>query len=314
MQTIVVTGGTGLVGRVVIKKLLQKGYKVIVFTRDKAKDKKTERGRLYSYWNINAGELDEKILSGADAVIHLAGAGVADKRWSVKRKQEILSSRTESGLLISEYLLQNSHQVKAFISASAIGWYGADPQVPDPAPFKEEQPPAGDFLGAVCYEWERSTQPLLKAGVRTVYLRTGIVLSNEGGALAEFKKPLKMKLAAVLGHGKQMVSWIHIDDLANLYMTALENEAFTGAYNAVAPQPVSNEAFMLTLAREMYGKSFMKIHIPSWALKLVLGEMSTEVLKSATVSARKVMDMGFQFRFAEIEPALQDLIKGNRYG
>lgn len=307
MKTVIVTGGTGLVGRVLVKKLLQQDYKVIVLTRDKTKDQKIRDGCIYSYWNIETGELDTTVLSNADAVIHLAGAGVADKRWSAKRKQEILDSRTKSGYLLSEHLLKRAVPLKVFLSASAIGWYGADPRIPNPIPFTEAQPPANDFLGSTCYQWELSTQRLLQAGIRTVYLRTGIVLSNEAGALPEFKKPLKMRLAAIPGSGKQLISWIHIDDLADLYITAMQKETYAGVYNAVAPEPVPCKTLVLMLAKERCGSSFMKVYVPAWVLKLVLGEMSIEVLKSTTVSAQKITDTGFRFRFPVIQQALQDL-------
>lgn len=248
-------------------------------------------------------------VSKADYIIHLAGAGVADKRWSKERKQEIIDSRVKSGELICKTLQQNPNNLKALVSASAIGWYGPDPKIPNPNPFTEYLPHSNDYLGTTCYQWEQSVQPIKEMGKRFVILRTGIVLSNDGGALKEFKKPLKLGVASMMGNGKQIVSWIHIDDLVNLYITAMENENYSGVYNAVAPSPVNNETLVTELANQTKGKFYTKLPVPAFALKLALGEMSVEVLKSATVSSQKVLDKYFHFKFPTIAAAMADLAK-----
>ena len=303
MTTILITGGTGLVGNALTKALLSKGYSVIILTRQK--DKQSAVPTLsYAHWDIDNMTIDEQAFAQVTHVIHLAGAGVADKRWAKKRKQEIIDSRVKSGQLLVQSLKTIPNKVQGFISASAIGWYGTDSKVPNPNPFTEGNKAATDFLGSTCKLWEESTKPVAEMGKRLVHIRIGIVLSKDGGALKEFIKPQKFGIAAILGNGKQVISWIDIDDLVNIFITAIENETMQGVYNAVAPNPVSNKELTIALAKAR-DKFYIPVHIPSFLLKLVLGEMSVEVLKSATVSAEKILATGFQFNYARIEDALQ---------
>jgi len=301
MATILVTGGTGLVGKALTRQLTSMGYDCIVLSRNPgpAKD-----GIRYAAWNPDAGTMDETSLKEADYIIHLAGAGVADQRWSVARKKEILDSRVKSGALLVNKLATLPHKVKAVISASAIGWYGADPEIPNPFPFTEEMPPDTAFLGDTCRQWEESLQPLTGMHIRLVKLRIGIVLSHRGGALKEFLKPLRFGVAAVLGNGKQVVSWIHIDDLVNMFVFAITRENIEGVYNATAPVPVSNKELTITLAKTKKG-FYIPLPVPAFVLKIVMGEMSIEVLKSATVSSRKIQQAGFTFTSPGIREALE---------
>ncbi|MBZ4188435.1 TIGR01777 family oxidoreductase [Niabella beijingensis] len=309
MSIVIVTGGTGMIGRAVITQLLERGYEVVVFTRDRSLLQHTEQRIRYAYWNIKTGEVDHKVLEAADYIIHLAGASLMEQRWSARRKKEIVDSRVQSGVLLSENLLKRPHRLKAFISASAIGWYGQDPEVPNPAPFREDQPAASDFLGNCCMQWEQSIASLAASGIRVVYLRTGIVLAPHGGVMQQFERALKWRIAAVPGNGCQVVSWIHIDDLVTLYLTAMENGSYHGAYNAAAPLPVSNAVLTEALATHKYGRSFITLPVPAPLLKLVMGEMGAEALKSTTVSAAKVLSHGFRFRYPDIDTALAQLIK-----
>jgi len=303
MTTILITGGTGLVGNALTRVLLSKGYSVIVLTRQKDKQS-TVPNLSYAHWDIDNMVIDEQAFAQVTHIIHLAGAGVADERWTKKRKQEIIDSRVKSGQLLVQSLKAIPNKVQSFISASAIGWYGADLEVPNPNPFKEDDKPANDFLGRACQLWEESTKPVGEMGKRLAHIRIGIVLSKNGGALKEFIKPQKFGVAAILGNGKQIISWIHIDDLVNIFITAIENETIQGTYNAVAPNPVSNKELTIALAKAR-GKFYIPVHIPSFLLKLVLGEMSVEVLKSTTVSAEKLLATGFQFNNDNIEDALR---------
>ena len=312
MPTVLITGGTGMIGKALTKVLLEKNYKIIILSRgDKYitdNQQSTDSRLQYARWDIKQQSIDEDAIAKADYIIHLAGAGVADKRWSEKRKAEIVSSRVDSGRLLVDSLKNIRNQVKAVISSSAIGWYGADSVIPNPTPFKEDDPFDKEFLGLTCKRWEQSIEPVTQLGKRLVKLRTGIVLSKSGGALVEFKKPLMFRVAAILGTGKQIISWIHIDDVVKLFIAAIENENMNGVYNAVAPNPVSNKELTVQLAKIKKGNFFVPVHVPSFVLKLMLGEMSIEVLKSATVSSKKIEQTGFAFQFSSIEQALKDLV------
>ncbi len=306
MPTVIITGGTGLVGKALGHALLEKGYSIIILTRTIPSTddiSQSTKGIQYAKWDIESQTIDENAIASADYIIHLAGAGVADKRWTPKRKQEIIDSRVNSCKLIADSLRSIPNKVKAVVSASAIGWYGPDSTIPDPKPFVETDPADDTFLGKTCRQWEESIEPVIQSGKRLVKLRIGIVLSKDGGALKEFIKPLKFGIAAILGSGKQIVSWIHIDDLVRLFIMAMENETWQGAYNAVAPNPVSNKELTLQLAKARKN-FFIPIHVPSFVLKIMLGEMSVEVLKSATVSSQKIQGAGFKFSFPLIKDAL----------
>lgn len=316
MKTVLITGGTGMVGRALTKALLEKGYGVIVMGRGGVRDaalrqapatagRQDNSALSFAKWNVEKQEIDAAAIAKADYIIHLAGAGVADKRWTAKRKQEIVDSRVKSGALLVHSLKSIPNKVKAVISASAIGWYGADTIA---RKFEESDRAADDFLGQTCKQWEESIEPVASMGKRLVKLRIGIVLSTEGGALKEFLKPLRFGIASILGSGRQIISWIHIDDLVNMFITAIESEDINGVYNAVAPSPVSNKELILTLAKAR-NKFYIPVPVPSFVLKMMLGEMSIEILKSATVSSAKAEKTGFSFRYADIKSALNSLVK-----
>ena len=316
MATVLITGGTGMIGTALTNALLDKNYRVIILSRETRNPKpetqnpKPETQNLaYAQWNIKDQTIDKEAIGKADYIIHLAGAGVVDKRWRPKRKQEIIDSRVRSGQLIVKALHETPNNVKAVLSSSGIGWYGPDSSVPNPRPFTEDDPAYDDFLGQTCALWEQSLEPATALRKRLVIFRTGIVLSNTGGGLKEFVKPLRFGIAAILGSGEQIVSWIHIDDLVQLYIDAIENEKTSGVYNAVAPNPVSNRELTLQLAKIKKGKFFIPVHVPAFVLKTVLGEMSVEVLKSATVSCRKVLEAGFVFSYPLIGEAIKNILK-----
>lgn len=312
MQTVLITGGTGLIGQALTPRLLEAGYRVIVLTRDRKKKglpvPGTSGNASYANWDSARQTIDEEALADSDYIIHLAGAGVADKRWTAARKKVIVDSRVQSGKLLARALGEKPHKVRAVISASAIGWYGPDPRVPNTNAFTEDHPASDDFLGNTCREWEAALQPVSALGIRLVTLRTGVVLSNEGGAFPAFRKPASFGVAPILGSGRQVISWIHMRDLAGMYLYAMDQEQLTGVYNAVAPHPVSNRQFIMTLARDMKGKFFIPVYVPAFVLRVLYGEMSIEVLKSTTVSCDKIRAAGFHFVYPTAESAIRSLV------
>ncbi len=310
MAKIIITGGTGLIGKALSKLLVEKGHQVIIFTRTPLlKDKRKTPNVEYAHWDVAKQIIDAGAIRNSDYIIHLAGAGVADKRWTKKRKKEIRDSRVQSSQLIVKALRENPNKIKAVISSSAIGWYGADPSIPNPKPFIEADAPDEEFLGETCKLWEESIEPIYLLGKRLVKIRTGIVLSNEGGAFKEFKKPVNFGIAAILGNGKQIISWLHIHDLCRIYLHAIENESISGTYNAVAPKPVTNKELTVQIAKSEKGSFYIPLHIPVLLLKMALGEMSVEVLKSTTVNCDKIRKTGFDFIYPSIESAMEDLLK-----
>jgi uncharacterized protein (TIGR01777 family) len=283
-----------------------KGYNVIIVSRTNV-ERRPHAKVSYALWDIEQQTIDAAAIAKADYIIHLAGAGVADKRWSKKRKQEILDSRTHSSATIVKALQQTPNQVKAIVSASGIGWYGADTEDSLQHPFTEDAPSDADFLGETCCLWEQSIEPVTQLGKRLVKFRTGIVLSNTGGALVEFKKPLQFGIAGILGNGNQLISWIHVEDVCRMYVHAIENEQVHGVYNAVTASPVSNKTLTIALAKMLRGKWYIPIHIPSFLLQWILGEMSVEVLKSTNVSNQKIKSTGFSYHHPNLQEALESL-------
>ena len=298
MAIIGITGGTGTIGKALTAYLTAKGHTIIVLCRSMPRT--PQKNIRYVLWNPSRMEIQGTALQEADYLIHLAGAGVADKRWTTQRKKEIVESRTKSSETLVHFLRTVPNKVKAVMSMSAIGWYGPDRG----KIFTEDDPVYNDFLGNTCKAWEESISSVTELGKRLVILRTGIVLSKEGGALVEFVKPIRFGIAPILGSGKQMISWIHIDDLCSLFEWAIENENIKGIFNAVAPKPVSNKTMMLTLARSLRGRMYLSVPVPAWVLKIMLGEMSIEVLKSATASDDKIRSKGFGFMYNDLESAV----------
>ena len=213
-----------------------------------------------------------------------------------------------SSALLVKALQEYNHHVKAVISSSAIGWYGKDKKADAVNNgFLETDPPDEGFLGTTCKLWEESIEPVIKMNIRLIKFRTGIVLSNEGGAFPEFKRSLKFGIASILGSGKQVVSWIHIDDLCRMFIYALETESLHGAYNAVSPNPISNKKLVMKTARIMRGSFFVPVHVPGFILKILMGQRSIEILKSTTVNSNKIREAGFEFLYPTIDQALKDL-------
>jgi uncharacterized protein len=303
MDTVIITGGTGLIGTALSKFLLSRGYQIIILTRNPKAQKISSPGISYAAWDIHKQNVNEEAFKKANYIIHLAGAGVADKPWTEDRKLEIAESRTRSSALLIKAISSIPNNIVSVVSASAIGWYQQNKSYQS----VETDPPATDFLGETCAAWENSIKPVETLGKRLVILRTGIVLSNEGGAFPAFRKPIQYGIAGILGNGKQIISWIHIEDLCRLYLEAMVNPGWSGVYNAVSPGPVNNRNFTIELAKKMKGSFFIPIPVPNFMLRLMLGDRSEEVLKSSNISSNKLKQQGFQFIFPTIDTAFRDL-------
>jgi uncharacterized protein (TIGR01777 family) len=300
-KTIGITGGTGFVGRHITRLLTEQGHKVIIFSRN---PKPPKSGVRYAVWNPDGGQIDKEALQELDVMINLAGAGVADKRWTDKRKDEIRKSRVDATYFLLEALKMHAPKCTAFIAASATGYYGPDRD--GLTPFKENAPPYNDFLADVCKDWEAAS---LSASdkYRTVVLRTGIVLGKDGGAYPELSGPMRFGIMPILGSGNQVVSWIHVDDLARMYIEAALNEDYSGVYNAVASNPVTHKVLMKSIARAMAGLK-IPAPVPPFILELILGDASIEVLKSCTASCEKIEAQGFSFKYPTIEGAVASIV------
>lgn len=295
MKNILITGGSGLIGQKITQLLEEKDYAVAWLSRSSKK-------RKSFVWDINSQTIDPEAMEWADAVIHLAGAGVADQRWTAERKQEILQSRTKSTALLHQAIEKAEAKPTTFISASAVGYYGFNTGTK----LVDETSPAGnDFLAQVVIAWENEVKKIESLHLRTVMLRIGIVLDADGGALAEMLKP---PVAAPLGSGDQWMSWIHIDDLARMFVYALEKTTLQGVYNAVGPNPSTNQQ-VTKEAADAKGKTYLGIGVPGFVLKLVLGEMAAMVLGGNRVSCQKIQKAGFQFEYFELSEALKDIFK-----
>ena len=309
-STILITGGTGLIGSALADLLLEKGHNVIILTRNIQTIQHAKPGVAYAEWNIEKEYIDPAAIQRADHIVHLAGANVGEKRWTEKRKKEIVESRIKGSELLVKSLKEIQNNVLTVISASGIGWYGSDDT--GESPFKEDEPPAKGFLGETCKAWEDSIEPVRRLGKRLVKVRTGLVLSKKGGVLEEFRKPLRFGFATILGSGKQIVSWIHLHDLCRLYHFLLEHQEFHGAFNAVAPHPEPSKKLVMELATRLRGNFFISVYVPVFMLKFTLGEMSVEVLKSTTVSNQKVRQAGFRYLYPSLQSALDELTKKSK--
>ena len=297
---ILITGGSGLVGRHLTSVLLEKGYSVVHLSRNQG-----QFGRVRVYrWDPTMGILDPMALDGVDYIIHLAGANIGEKRWSEKRRKEIVSSRVDSALLLHRIVIENNISLKAFISASAVGYYGS---ATTDKIYTEQDQPASDFLASTCRQWEGAADTFEKSGTRTLKIRSAVVLDYNDSALRRLMMPAKFGFLVRLGNGRQYMPWIHIKDLCGIYLKAIEDPNLSGAVNAVSPQHVSHYEFMKALSSNMK-KPVFPVNVPSFILSSVLGEMSSVVLKGSRISSERISETGFKFSFGNLDDALADLL------
>jgi uncharacterized protein (TIGR01777 family) len=299
-MNILITGGTGLVGTVVTELALQTGYQVSFLSRS---TKSIPQVKVFQ-WDIAQKKIDIQAIEQADYIIHLAGAGVADKRWSDAYKQEILDSRIISTQLLQEAISKSIKKPKAIVAASAVGIYGFDT---GDTLMQEDSRQGEGFLAEVTKKWEEELLKFENLGIRTVIMRIGIVLSTKGGALQKMMQPVQFFAGSALGSGKQYMSWIHIRDLARMFLFAIENEQIQGVYNAVGNTPVTNETLTKAIAKIMNKPLFLP-NVPEFVLRLMLGEMASMVIGGNRVSNEKIVKAGFQYEFETLEEALKNLI------
>jgi uncharacterized protein (TIGR01777 family) len=298
-KTILLTGGTGLIGSELTRLLLEKGYNVTHLSRRK----NTVPGVKTYCWDVAKREIDGQCIDGADTIIHLAGEGVADKRWTDPQKKAIIESRTNSIRLVYDLLKKQKHQVKSVISASGISYYGdSGGQL-----MSENSLPGSGFLANCCVEWEAAVDEGKSLGLRIAKFRTGVVL-DKGGALKKMAAPVKWYVGSPLGSGKQWIPWIHIKDVIDMYLFALENEDVKGVYNMVAPGPVTNAQLTKAIAKQLHRPLWLP-NVPAFLLKMLLGEMSTIVLGGAKVSSQKIEGAGFSFTYIDVAAALIEIYR-----
>lgn len=298
---VLITGATGLIGTEIVKNCHAKGIAVNYLTTSKSKLENTANYQGF-YWNPNQAEIDVDCIKEVDVIIHLVGASIS-KRWTKTHKQAILNSRLETTTLLHETVKNHPHHIKQIISASAIGYY---PDSLSNYYTEDEKQISDSFLGKVVQEWEQVVNTFNTLNITVSKVRIGIVFSKKGGAFPELAKPIKFGAGAAMGTGKQWMSWIHLEDLANIFLQVLEHK-LEGVYNGVAPNPETNQAITKAIAKQLK-KPLILPNIPKFAMKLVLGEMHIILFESQNVSSQKIEQTGFEFKYANLDKALETLV------
>ena len=300
MTKVVIAGGSGLVGKRLTQMLIDKGHEVAWLTR---KIKPSQAIKQFE-WDVIKQTIDNTVFDFAEVIINLAGAGVADNKWTETYKKEIYDSRILSTQLFAHALSQHKNTVNTFISASAIGIYGNNTELNT----SENSPAANTFLAKVCEDWETAVKPIENLGIRTGIIRVGVVLAKDGGFIKEVSTPINLFFGAALGSGKQETSWIHIDDLCSMFLHFMINKNLSGVYNGVAPAPETNKKLTQILAKQLH-KPLILPNAPGFIIKLLFGEMGDMLLGSQHISAQKIMDTGFTFKFPQAHQAIADLVQ-----
>ncbi|WP_369753316.1 TIGR01777 family oxidoreductase [Flavobacterium sp. WC2409] len=297
-KNVLITGGTGFIGKHMTHLLIDKGFTVSILSRGK---KENVTNIFYYTWDVTNQKIEEEAVLNADYIIHLAGENIAEKRWTKKRKEEIIDSREKSIQLIYSVLKKNNKIPEAFVSASAVGIYGA---INGRAICTEKTTEANDFLGVTCKKWEAAADRVGNLGIRTVKIRTGLVLGKNDGFLNKLIPLFKWNLGAALGSGEQYMPWIHISDLCRIYLEAITNLKMEGPYNAAINDDTTNAIFSKTLAK-LCGHSLWLPNIPAFVLKIMMGEMAKIVLTGRRVSSDKIESTGFYFEHKNLEETIK---------
>jgi uncharacterized protein len=299
MKKVLITGGTGLVGKALSAKLHEKGYEVRILSR---KPNKTEKYQAFS-WIPEESYIDPKALQDLDYIVHLAGENLGARRWSKRQKAKIFNSRVKTSELLFEKISEQKVNLKAFVSASAVGIY---PSYTSGEEYYIEKDMYGTgFTAQVCIAWEKAADNFKNAGIRTVKIRTGLVQDKKDPALKKILQLAKFGILPVFGKGKQYYPWIHIDDLVNIYISAIENESFEDPFNAVAPDFVTNKDYIRAI-KAVRGKGII-IRIPAFLIKIMFGEMSEIILRGTKIKS-KLHNSGFVFEFPKLDGAMKDLL------
>lgn len=299
MAIILITGGSGLVGKALTKRLILEGHEVRILSRY---PKSTDRIKSF-FWNVEKQEIDEKAFEDVEHIVHLAGSGIADKRWTIERKKDIIDSRVNSMQLITDNVKRKKIQLKSFVGASAIGIYG---MTTSEKIFSETDIGADDFLSYSCTQWENSYKEIQSFSEKTCIIRIGVVLSKDGGALKRLLPLFQLGLGSAVGSGKQYMPWIFIDDLVAVFYEALFNQKFSGIYNAVSSEHIKNQQFSKHLAKNL-SKPFFLPNVPAFILKLLFGEMANVLLEGSRVSNQKLIYEGFEFKYSTLSDALKKI-------
>lgn len=298
MEKILITGGTGLIGKNLIPVLQKNGFEVVLLVR-KAPANSTIK---YHLWNPDQNELDESVFDGVDHILHLAGENIGAKRWTKSRKKKLYDSRIKSANLLFEK--SKNANIKTFITASGVNFYGT---ITSDHIFTENDQPGSDFLSQLTLDWEKSADQFSNRGTRIVKLRTGVVLSEKGGALEKILIPFKWNVGSELGDGKQYMPWIHLNDLMQIYVNAVTDKNMNGAYNAVAPTHITNSELTSLIAKNL-GKKLWAPRVPAFVIRLLFGEMGNLVLKGSRVSSEKLINQGYTFQSPKLEETITNLI------
>jgi len=296
-KNVLLTGGTGFIGKHLTDVLIENGFTVSILSRS---DRKNTPSITYYKWNLKDNFIDRDAILNADYIVHLAGEGIVEKRWTKRRKKAILESRTKPVQLILSILKENNKTLDAFVSASAVGIYGA---FTSQEVCTENTPPANDFLGMTCQKWEAAADQITTLGIRTVKIRTGIVLGKGEGFLKKITPGFKAGFGAILGSGKQYIPWIHVEDLCQIYLKAIVDTDMQGAYNATITDNTTNATLSRILAH-LYGYTIWLPNIPAFLIRLGLGKMSIAVLEGQRISSEKIQKAGFEFQYTDIETTL----------
>lgn len=297
---ILITGATGMVGKKLIPALQAQGHQVAILSRKQTTIKDV---KVY-LWDVYSQTIDTAAFNGIDTIIHLAGEGIGDKKWTEERKKQIIESRVQSGKLLYQTIKEHHFPVKTFVSASAVGLYGdRGSEV-----LTEESKSGTGFLSECCIKWEQAADEGLSLGIRVVKIRIGLILSKDGGALAAMEKPIRYFAGAPLGSGKQWMPWIHLDDIVRIFTKAVDDDQMIGAYHGCAPFPATNKLFTKTIARKL-NRPVWPINVPKFMLKVLLGEMSILPLMSNNTTADKLLATGYQFSYSNIYEALDSIYK-----